>query len=99
MLIGGNELKNTLKTQYLTFSGTQNELLFEFRNPRSNPKKGLKIRVQEPGFCGEETDVEGVRSAQQGRQPPLFSLDNVSLPAGKKKTLSFEKERPIPECI
>jgi hypothetical protein len=50
MLFGGNEAENTLKTHHLTFSGTQNELLFEFRNPRSNPKIGLKIRVQEPGF-------------------------------------------------
>jgi hypothetical protein len=47
MLFGGNEANNTLKTQHLTFSGTQNELLFELRNLRSNPKIGLKI-----GFSG-----------------------------------------------
>jgi hypothetical protein len=86
MLFRGNEAKNTLKTQHLTFSATQNELLFEFGNPQSNPKIGLKIRVQEPGFRAEETDFECVRSAQQGQQTPWFSLDNVSLPTGKKKT-------------
>jgi hypothetical protein len=36
--IGGNKAKNTLKTQHLTFSGTQNELLFEFRNPDQTQK-------------------------------------------------------------
>jgi hypothetical protein len=95
MLFGGNKAKNTLKTQHLAFSGTQNELLFEFRNPRSNPKIGLKIRfqvsggstrIQEPGFCGKETDFENVSAAQEWQQTPWFSLDNMSLPTGKKKT-------------
>jgi hypothetical protein len=95
MLFRGNEAKNTLKTQHLTFSGTQNELLFEFRNPRSNPKTGLKIRfqasggsirIQEPGLRAEEIEFENVRTARQGQQTPWFSLDNVSLPTGKKKT-------------
>jgi hypothetical protein len=49
MLFGGNEAKNTLKTQHLTFSGTQNELLFEFRIPQTNPRIGLKIRFQVSG--------------------------------------------------
>ena len=74
MLFRGNEPKNTLKTQHLTFSGTQNELLFEFRNPRSNPKIGLNTRfqvsggstrVQELGFRGEETEFEDVRAVQE----------------------------------
>jgi len=95
MLFRGNEPKNTLKTHHLTFSGTQNELLFEFRNPRSNPKigprirfqvSGASIRIQEPRFRAEKTDFENVRAAQQGQQTPWFSLDNVSLPTRKKKT-------------
>jgi hypothetical protein len=40
MLFRGNEAKNTVKTHHLAFSGTQNELLFEFRNPRSSPTTG-----------------------------------------------------------
>jgi hypothetical protein len=93
MLFGGNEPKNTLKTQHLSFSGTQNELLFEFRNPRSNPKIGLKtrfqvsggsIRVHEPGFWGEETDFENMRGAQQWQQTPLSTMDNMSLPRKEK---------------
>jgi hypothetical protein len=95
MLFGGNEAKNTLKTRHLAFSGTQNELVLELRNPRINPKIGPKIRfqvsegsirTQEPRFRAEETDFESVRSAQQGQQTPWFSLDNVSLSRGKKKT-------------
>jgi hypothetical protein len=95
MLFRGNEPKNTLKTKHLTFPGTQNELLFESTNPRSNPKNRAKdrvsgvrgsIRIQEPGFGAEETDFESVRAAQQGQQTPWFSLDNVSFPTGKKET-------------
>jgi hypothetical protein len=95
MLFGGNEPKNTLKTQHLTFSGTQNELLFEFRNPRSNPKIGLKIRfqvsggsisTQEPRFRAEEKEFENVHAAQQWQQTPLFRLDKMSLPTGEEKT-------------
>ena len=95
MLFRGNEAKNTLKTNHLAFSVAQNELVLEPRNPRSNPKIGLKIRVQvsgdsiriqEPRFRAEETDLENVGVARQGQQTPWFSLDNVSLPTGKEKT-------------
>src|SRR5208282_1148899 len=80
MLFRRSEAKNTVKTNHLAFSGAQNELLFEFRNPRSNPKIGLKIRfqvsggsirIQELGSRAEETHFENVRAAQQGQQTPL----------------------------
>ena len=44
------------------------------------------IRTQEPRFRTEKTNFKNVRAAQQGQQTPWFSLDNVSLPTGKKKT-------------
>jgi hypothetical protein len=45
MLFRGNEAKNTLKTNHLAFSGAQNELLLEPRNPRSNPRMRPKDQV------------------------------------------------------
>ena len=82
MLFGGNEAKNTLKTKHLAFSGAQNELLLELKNPRSNPRiqsrdqvSGVRgsSRIQELWFGAEETDFESDCAAQQGQQTPRFS--------------------------
>jgi hypothetical protein len=51
MLFRGNEAKNTLKTKHLAFSGAQNELFFDTRNPRSNPR--IQPKDQVSGFRGE----------------------------------------------
>ena len=51
MLFRANEAKNTLKTNHLAFSWAQNELFFEPRNPRSNPK--IQPKDQVSAFRGE----------------------------------------------
>jgi hypothetical protein len=42
MLFRGNEAKDLLKTRKLTFSGAQDELLFECKNAVSSEKYGRK---------------------------------------------------------
>ncbi|MGB9485346.1 MAG: hypothetical protein WCD04_04430, partial [Terriglobia bacterium] len=50
ILNSGNEPKNVLKTQGLSFSGTKNELVFECKNAKTNSKKQPKNRL----LCGIE---------------------------------------------
>ena len=69
MLFRGNEAKNTLKTNHLASSGAQNELFFEPRNPRSNPKINPRM-TRLPTFAGfmEERENGATKSLQKLHQ-------------------------------
>jgi hypothetical protein len=65
ILNSGNEPKNLLKTQGLSFSGTKNELVFECKNAKTNSKKQPKNRL----LCGIEVKFVSRKAPAGGRVP------------------------------
>ena len=112
ILNSGNEPKNMLKTQELSFSGAKNELVFEGKRTQikaKNMAKNARVDAGRPCSvplippCGPSTagspccfSAEEARATRRGGFAPLRSIESRVIPA--KAGIQFVLSTWTPAC-